>query len=72
MEVERKIRNRGARLLIVETSSLPAFAVARAFYATCGFVQEASLADFFAAGDDKIVFTKPVSPPEPLPNAPLP
>jgi ribosomal protein S18 acetylase RimI-like enzyme len=56
--LERELMGRAARLLIVETSGLPAFAGARSFYAKCGFVHEASIRDFFAAGDDKVVFTK--------------
>jgi ribosomal protein S18 acetylase RimI-like enzyme len=47
-----------ARLLIVETSGLPDFESARAFYVKCGFTQEARIKNFFAAGDDKIVYTK--------------
>jgi ribosomal protein S18 acetylase RimI-like enzyme len=53
---------RGARLLIVETSGLPDFEPARAFYAKCGFKQEARIRNFFAAGDDKLVYTKPLAP----------
>ena len=59
-QVERELQGRTARLLIVETSGLPEFAPARAFYAKCGFVHEASIKNFFAAGDDKLVFTKPL------------
>jgi ribosomal protein S18 acetylase RimI-like enzyme len=61
-KVEHDLAARGARLLIVETSGLPAFETARAFYSKCGFQQEARIKDFFAAGDDKIVFTKAVAP----------
>jgi GNAT superfamily N-acetyltransferase len=57
-QMEHKLRDRGARLLIVETSGLPAFEPARSFYAKCGFALEASIKSFFAAGDDKLVFTK--------------
>lgn len=57
-QVERELKARAARLLIVETSGLPEFAPARSFYAKCGFVHEASIGNFFAAGDDKLVFTK--------------
>lgn len=56
--VEDVLTERGVRLLIVETSSLPDFAGARAFYDKCGFTQEARIKNFFAAGDDKIVYTK--------------
>lgn len=59
--LEIELRARDARLLVVETSSLPGFAPARSFYAKTGFVQEASIRNFYAAGDDKIVFTKPLS-----------
>lgn len=58
-QVEHALRQRHARLLIVETSGLPAFAPARSFYAKCGFQHEASIKNFYAAGDDKLVFTKP-------------
>jgi ribosomal protein S18 acetylase RimI-like enzyme len=57
-QVEHELQSRAARLLIVETSGLPAFAPARSFYAKCGFVHEASIKNFFSAGDDKLVFTK--------------
>ena len=56
--VEKILNERGVRLLIVETSGLPDFAGARAFYDKCGFTQEARIRNFFAAGDDKIIYTK--------------
>lgn len=57
-QIEHELRSRAARLLIVETSSLPAFATARSFYANCSFTLEASIKNFFTVGDDKLVFTK--------------
>ena len=57
-QVEEAVRAREARLLIVETSGLPAFAPARSFYAKCGFAHEATIKNFFADGDHKVVFTK--------------
>lgn len=57
-QVEDAVRTRNARLLIVETSGLPAFEPARSFYATCGFAHEATIKHFFADGDHKVVFTK--------------
>lgn len=56
--VEQVLTRREGRLLIVETSGLPDFENARAFYSKCGFTQEARIKNFFAAGDDKIVYTK--------------
>lgn len=55
---EKILIERSVRLLIVETSSLPDFAAARAFYDKCGFTQKARVKNFFAAGDDKIIYTK--------------
>ncbi len=59
--VEKVLAERGVRLLIVETSGSADFETARAFYNRCGFTKEARIQDFFAAGDDKIVYTKPLS-----------
>jgi ribosomal protein S18 acetylase RimI-like enzyme len=56
--IEKALHERGVRLLIVETSGMPDFAGARAFYEKSGFNREARIKNFFAAGDDKIVYTK--------------
>jgi ribosomal protein S18 acetylase RimI-like enzyme len=58
--LETELRSRSARLLIVETSGLADFAPARAFYEKYGFIHEATVRNFFAVGDDKLVFTKPI------------
>ncbi len=59
-EIEQRLRAMDARLLIVETSGMPEFETARAFYAKCGFIREATIKDFFAAGDNKMIYTKPL------------
>ena len=59
--VEQALQERGARLLIVETSQLPEFEVARAFYERTGFKLEAEVANFFADGDNKLIYTKALS-----------
>ena len=59
--LESVLQTRAARLLIVETSGLPAFAAARSFYSSAGFNYEATIKSFYAAGDDKLVFTKPLT-----------
>lgn len=56
--IEDQLKNRGARLLIVDTSGLPEFESTRIFYRKCGFEQEAIVREFWKAGDDKIVFRK--------------
>jgi GNAT superfamily N-acetyltransferase len=57
-EVERALAVRGERLLLVETSGLPEFAKTRAFYARCGYAEEARIRDFYQEGEDKVVFSK--------------
>jgi ribosomal protein S18 acetylase RimI-like enzyme len=56
-EVERDLRARGARLLLVETSSRPDYENTRAFYARCGYVEAARIRDFYAPADDRIMLT---------------
>jgi ribosomal protein S18 acetylase RimI-like enzyme len=55
--VERDLRTRGARMLLVETSSRPDFSVTRAFYARCGYTEAARIRDFYAPADDRILLT---------------
>lgn len=57
-ELEKLLRQRGHRILIVDTSGMDEFANARRFYARNSFTEEARIRDFWAAGDDKIVFWK--------------
>ena len=55
---EARLRANAARLLIVDTSGIDAFARTRQFYAQAGYDQEARIRDYWAAGDDKITFRK--------------
>jgi len=41
--VERELRDRGARMLLVETSSRPDYSNTRAFYARCGYTEAARI-----------------------------
>ena len=59
-ELEAQLRLREARLILVETSSLEQYEQARTFYRKLGYVQEARLKDFYAPGEDKLIFTKPL------------
>lgn len=56
--LEERLRSAGARLLLVETSSLEEYAGTRAFYAAQSFSQEARIRDFYSEGEDKILFWK--------------
>lgn len=56
--VEQVLAAQGGRMLLVETSGLPELERTRRFYAKCGYEEEARIRDFYAAGDDKVVFRK--------------
>jgi ribosomal protein S18 acetylase RimI-like enzyme len=60
--VERELRHRGARMLLVETSSRPDYSNTRAFYARCGYTEAARIRDFYAPADDRIMLTTRLTP----------
>lgn len=55
---EENLKENGHRLMIVDTSGTEDFVQTRRFYAQNGFEEEARIRDFWAAGDDKIIFRK--------------
>ncbi len=59
--VEEDLRARDQRLLLVETSALAQYDCTRAFYVKCGYEEEARIRDYWAAGDDLVVFRKALS-----------
>jgi ribosomal protein S18 acetylase RimI-like enzyme len=57
--VENDIRHlHQGRLFLIETSSLPHYEPTRRFYHKHGYEQLAVLGDFYADGDDMVVFRK--------------
>lgn len=56
--IEHHLRELGARILIVETSSAEHFGPTRNFYNKIGYTQEAVIRDFWTEGDDKVIFWK--------------
>jgi len=56
--IEQVLKEKGARILIVETSSDEAQFPARSLYTKIGYHQEAIIRDFWNDGEDKIVFWK--------------
>ncbi|MFM7377821.1 MAG: N-acetyltransferase family protein [Erythrobacter sp.] len=56
--IEGGLTVEGARVLLVETSGTSAFERTRGFYDMLGYEREARIRDYYAAGDDKIIFRK--------------
>ncbi|HEX6940038.1 MAG TPA: GNAT family N-acetyltransferase [Longimicrobiales bacterium] len=57
-EVERRLADVHARLVVIETSSQAAYAATRAFYRRRGYAEAARVPDFYADGDDRVIFAK--------------
>ena len=55
---EEAIRKAGGRLFLIETSSLPQYALTRKFYLKHAYEQHAVLRDYYADGDDMVIFRK--------------
>jgi ribosomal protein S18 acetylase RimI-like enzyme len=55
---ERRIAKAGGQRIYIDTSGQPKYAPTRAFYEHAGFRCDARLADFYAPGDDRIIFVK--------------
>lgn len=56
--LEKLLRDKNNRVLIVDTSGSESFAGTRSFYQRCGYTEEARIRDYWGPGDDKIVFWK--------------
>lgn len=52
------IAEQGGKLVVIETSSQPKYEKTRKFYEKTGCVLEATIRDFYAPGDDKLIYTK--------------
>lgn len=61
--IEAELTTRGQRLLLIETSALPAYESARRFYARAGYAEEARVGDFHEDGDDMVLFRKRLTTP---------
>ena len=55
---EDDIKQALGRLAIIETSSKPEYAGTRSFHLSQGYQPVCQIADFYAPGDDKIIFQK--------------
>ena len=57
VEMERRLKGR-ARLISIDTSGRPDYGPTRAFYTALGYFAVAIVPDFYAPGDDQVIFTK--------------
>jgi len=59
-EMERRLKGI-ARLIVIDTAGRPDYSATRAFYQARGYSPVATVPDFYAPGDDQVVFVKRVS-----------
>ncbi len=55
---EQECQTQGGKLLIIETSSKELYRPTQAFYLKNGYQIEARIRDFYAPGDDRLIFTR--------------
>jgi D-alanine-D-alanine ligase len=65
-EMERRLRGT-ASLITIDTSGRPDYAPTRGFYEARGYQPVARVPDFYAPGDDQVIFTKRLTQPTPAP-----
>lgn len=59
--VEALIREKQGRLVIIETSGRPLYDATRGFYLKTGYRECARVAEFYAPGDDRVIYSKPLT-----------
>lgn len=57
-EVEARVRTEGGTRIYADTSGRPQYQPTRSFYDRSGFQVAARLTDFYAPGDDKVVYVR--------------
>lgn len=55
---EERIARAGGRRVYIETSGRSQYRPTQHFYERCGYKLEATLADFYSPGDDKLVYSR--------------
>jgi GNAT superfamily N-acetyltransferase len=57
-QVEDKVRALGGRVIVLDTSGRPEYERTRAFYHRIGYTHSGTVPDFYAPGDDLIIFSR--------------
>jgi ribosomal protein S18 acetylase RimI-like enzyme len=57
-DVERRLTAEGRRLVVVETSSRADYQATRGFYEARGYTKAATVPEYYAPGDDLVIYTK--------------
>ena len=55
---EGDVRDRGGRMLLIDTASKPSYDMTRAFYEHLGYRETARVRDYYRVGDDKVIYAK--------------
>ena len=55
---EKVIASRGGKQIYIETSGREDYSATRRFYDRCGYSAEATIRDFYAPGDDKVIYVR--------------
>jgi ribosomal protein S18 acetylase RimI-like enzyme len=55
---EQQVQEMGGTLLVVETSSQPKYEPTRKFYLRHQYIEAAHIKDYYAPGDDLVIYTK--------------
>jgi D-alanine-D-alanine ligase len=58
---EADVRQRGGRMILIETAGKPSYAATRAFYERSDYREVARLPDYYAVGDDKVFYMRRVN-----------
>lgn len=58
IDIEKDIKAKAGRVIVIETSATPPLAKARRFYPTLGYLECGRIPDFYGPGDDKVIFAK--------------
>ncbi len=56
--VEEEVRQRGGRMVCLETSSQGGYSRTRSFYEKAGYLLESRIRDFYKPGDDRLTYVK--------------